>query len=231
MDYFELRDIQAETYATADLPFWLLQQISMKQRDSAILDFGCGFGQNVRAIKQHGFANVCGADVSPQALKHCRESGIEVFDVSAGFDELETSGRRFDFIVTTHVLEHIPKDQVIGVLTKLRHLLSAGGALLVAVPNAQAYTGCYWAYEDFTHHTLYTYGSLLYILRAAGFSNTELLDRHAVAGSKFPRRTVRLAFAALYRLNYGFWKKTLGSPTHISSVDVFTYELKMKARA
>jgi hypothetical protein len=117
------------------------------------------------------------------------------------------------------------------VLTKLRGLLSADGSLLVAVPNAQAYTGCYWAYEDFTHHTLYTYGSLLYILRAAGFSGMELLDRHAVAGSKMFRRSVRLAFGALYRVNYSFWKKILGSPTHISSVDVFTYELKVRASA
>lgn len=230
MEYFELRGVDADVYAAAKLPVWLFEQISGAPATANILDFGCGFGQNVRAIKQHGFANVCGADVSPQALKHCRESGIEVFDVSAGFDELETSGRRFDFIVTTHVLEHIPKDQVIGVLTRLRGLLSADGALLVAVPNAQAYTGCYWAYEDFTHHTLYTSGSLLYILRSAGFSKTELLDRHAVAGSKLLPRAVRLSFAALYRLNYGFWKKTLGSPTHISSVDVFTYELKMKAK-
>jgi 2-polyprenyl-3-methyl-5-hydroxy-6-metoxy-1,4-benzoquinol methylase len=231
VEYFELRGVNADVYATAELPVWLLEQIATAPAAANILDFGCGFGQNVRALKQRGFSNVCGADVSPQALQHCRESGIEIFDVSKGFDELEASGRRFDFIVTTHVLEHIPKDQVIGVLTRLRGLLSADGALLVAVPNAQAYTGCYWAYEDFTHHTLYTTGSLLYILRAAGFSTMELLDRHAVAGSKFPRRTVRLAFAALYRLNYRFWKKVLGSPTHISSVDVFTYELKMKATA
>jgi 2-polyprenyl-3-methyl-5-hydroxy-6-metoxy-1,4-benzoquinol methylase len=231
VEYFELRGVDADVYATAELPVWLFEQISSAPATATILDFGCGFGQNVRAIKRHGFTNVCGADVSPQALKHCRETGIEVFDVSAGFDELEASGRRFDFIVTTHVLEHIPKDQVIGVLTRLRGLLSANGALLVAVPNAQAYTGCYWAYEDFTHHTLYTTGSLLYILRAAGFSNNELLDRHAVAGSRVLRRTVRLAFAALYGLNYRFWKKILGSPTHISSVDVFTYELKMKAKA
>lgn len=231
MEYFELRGVDADIYATAELPVWLFEQISGVAATAKFLDFGCGFGQNVRAIKLHGFANVCGADVSPQALKHCRESGIEVFDVSSGFDELEARGIRFDFIVTTHVLEHIPKDQVVSVLTKLRGLLSDEGALLVAVPNAQAYTGCYWAYEDFTHHTLYTTGSLLYILRAAGFSKMELLDRHAVAGSKVLRRAVRLAFAAMYRLNYGFWKKILGSPTHISSVDVFTYELKMKAKA
>ena len=229
MEYFELRGVDANVYATAELPVWLFEQISLAPATANILDFGCGFGQNVRAMNQKGFVNVCGADVSPQALRHCRASGIEVFDVSAGFNELEASARRFDFIVTTHVLEHIPKDQVIGVLTRLRGLLSADGALLVAVPNAQAYTGCYWAYEDFTHHTLYTTGSLLYVLRAAGFAKTELLDPHAVAGSKTLRRAVRLAFAALYRLNYNFWKKVLGSPTHIASVDVFTYELKMKA--
>ncbi len=229
MDYFELRGVAADVYATAELPAWLFVQLSSAPRTADILDFGCGFGQNVRGIKSHGFTRVCGADVSEQALAHCRASGLEVFDVATGFGELESSGRRFDFIVTTHVLEHIPKDQVIDVLTQLRGLLKSGGQLLIAVPNAQAYTGCYWAYEDFTHHTLYTAGSLLYILRAAGFSNMELLDRHAVVGSSFLRRSVRLMFATLYRWNYEFWKKVLGSPTHISGTDVFTYELKMRA--
>jgi SAM-dependent methyltransferase len=229
VEYFELRGVDADVYATAELPAWLFEQIAAAPTTANILDFGCGFGHNVRAIKQHGFANVCGADVSPQALKHCRESSIEVFDVSAGFDEIDASGRRFDFIVTTHVLEHIPKDQVIGVLKRLCGLLSATGTLLVAVPNAQAYTGCYWAYEDFTHHTLYTTGSLNYVLRAAGFTHIELLDPYAVVGSSLLRRSVRLMFAGVYRLNYNFWKKALGSPTHIASTDVFTYELKMKA--
>jgi 2-polyprenyl-3-methyl-5-hydroxy-6-metoxy-1,4-benzoquinol methylase len=231
VEYFELRGIDADVYANAELPAWLFEQVAAAPPTANILDFGCGFGQNIQAIKKHGFANVCGADVNPHALKHCKAVGIEAFDVSTGFDELIATGKRFDFIVTTHVLEHIPKEQVVGVLTKLRGLLSKNGAILVAVPNAQAYTGCYWAYEDFTHHTLYTTGSLLFVLRAAGFSKIELLDRNAVAGSKFLRRTVRLGFAALYRVNYGFWKKILGSPTHISSIDVFTYELKMRAEA
>ena len=231
MDYFELRDVAPNDYATAELPAWLLGEINQAAKNSNILDFGCGFGQNLRAMKQHGFVNVYGADVSPQALKHCHTSGMHVFDIRQGFGEMENRAERFDFIVSTHVLEHIPKDEVIDVLKKLRGLLSAGGSLLVAVPNAQAYTGCYWAYEDFTHHTLYTTGSLMHILRAAGFSKVKLLDRDALVGSKFLRRAVRSLFALFYRTNYRFWKKILGSPTHISSVDVFTYELKMKATA
>lgn len=41
------------------------------------------------------------------------------------------------------------------------------------MPNAQSNTDCYWAYEDFTHYTLFIAGSLLYVLREAGFTNIE----------------------------------------------------------
>ena len=41
------------------------------------------------------------------------------------------------------------------------------------VKMMQLNTDCYWAYEDFTHYTLFIAGSLLYVLREAGFTNIE----------------------------------------------------------
>ena len=230
MDYFKLRGVDAAAYTSAQLPAWLTRAVQGLEPDANLLDFGCGFGQNIRELKGQGFSCVYGADVNSQALAHCRSVGFDVYDVAGGFKELESSGIKFDAIVTTHVLEHIPKDAVIQTLAVLRGLLKPGGMLLAAVPNAQAYTGCYWAYEDFTHHTLYTHGSLLYILRAAGFSQVDLLDRYAIEGSSKFRGGVRLLLTKLYAYNYIFWKKILGSPTHISSTDVFSYELKVRAR-
>ncbi len=52
------------------------------------------------------------------------------------------------------------------------------------MPNAQSHTGCYWAYEDFTHNTLFTAGSLLYVLKMAGFAHIEIIDKDALVGVK-----------------------------------------------
>lgn len=77
----------------------------------------------------------------------------------------------------SHVLEHLPKDMIIPVLQKIRDsLLNKDGELCIMVPNAMSNTNCYWAYEDFTHNTLFTPGSLLFVLREAGFSDITFLD-------------------------------------------------------
>jgi SAM-dependent methyltransferase len=223
MDYFKLRGIE--------LPSWLSFRLKMLDRKSTILDFGCGFGQNLQRLREFGFADIYGADVNTQALTHCKANGINTFDISAGAEILADAGVKFDLIISTHVLEHIPKNQVIGTVAILRKILNPGGQLIVAVPNAQAFTGAYWAYEDFTHHTLFTSGSLLFVLRAAGFAEPQIIDKRAVEGLAVMPKLVRTIASLLYELKYKFWKKMLASATHVSSVDVYTYEVKASARA
>lgn len=230
-DYFELRDIDAGTYESAELGRWLEDELLNLPKSSSILDFGCGFGQNLRGIKAMGFGDIVGADINPPALRACRTGGLTVFDVSNGIHVLAASHDPFDCIITTHVLEHIPKKEVVSVVSGLRALLKPGGILIVAVPNAQSYTGAYWAYEDFTHETLYTYGSLRYVLKASGFSNVNLIDRDATAGQSIATKLLRRLFFRLHGMRYSFWKRALASPTHITGTDVFTYEIKMLARA
>ncbi|MGC9101323.1 MAG: hypothetical protein ACP5HC_08750 [Caldisericum sp.] len=43
------------------------------------------------------------------------------------------------------------------------------------VRNVQSNTGAYWAYEDFSHFTLFTSGSIYYVLKMAGFD--EIMKR------------------------------------------------------
>ncbi|MBL0306338.1 MAG: hypothetical protein IPQ25_09965 [Chitinophagaceae bacterium] len=77
----------------------------------------------------------------------------------------------------SHVLEHIEKEKIIDTLIHIRkNLLKKGGVFLLMVPNAQSYTGAYWRYEDFTHNIMFTAGSCIYVLKAAGFENIEFID-------------------------------------------------------
>lgn len=137
---------------------------------------------------------------------------------------------KFDLIITTHVLEHIPKDKVIEVLTHFKkHVLKENGKIFVAVPNAQSHTGCYWAYEDFTHHTLFTAGSLIYVLKMAGFDNVKIIDKDAMAGSNGIKRLIRKLFLRIYAAKLKFWNRMTNSAFHAPSPQVFSYEVKVLA--
>jgi SAM-dependent methyltransferase len=229
-DYFALRNVEAKSYEGLALPAYLTKVLTDTDKD--ILDFGCGFGQMISVLKKNGFSSVEGADINSAAISHLRDRQIIVHDLKLEIDFNDKHAGSYDFVIMSHVLEHFPKGDVINQLRQIRKLLKSGGALIVMVPNAQSNTGCYWAYEDFTHHLLFTSGSLYYVLKAAGFSSVEFIDIDCTAGTtSILKRVARLFLLSLYRWNLGFWNKVTGSAYHAPSPQIFSYEIKALARA
>lgn len=199
-------------------------------RNSRILDIGCGPGALLSALRNEGYANLTGIDLSGEAVRSCAQKGFavercDIRDYVAGHE-----GAAFDFIVMGHVLEHLPKDGIIETVSSIRsRLLQPRGGLFVVVPNAQSNTGCYWAYEDFTHSTLFTAGSLQYVLKAAGFEKVEFLDTDGTSSLNPARKAVVKALLALYSLKKDFWNKVTSSSYHRPSPRIFSYEVKALA--
>jgi hypothetical protein len=155
-----------------------------------------------------------------------------VHDLTSETDFYDKNAGSYDFVIMSHVLEHFPRNEVINQLRLVRKVIKVGGVLIVMVPNAQSNTGCYWAYEDFTHHLLFTSGSLYYVLKASGFSSVEFIDTDCTAGiTSLFKRAARRILLRLYRWNLGFWNKVTGSAYHAPSPQIFSYEIKALARA
>jgi 2-polyprenyl-3-methyl-5-hydroxy-6-metoxy-1,4-benzoquinol methylase len=218
--------VSADSTLHYTIPAYLEPSLPV-DRSARIFDFGCGFGQFVSALGGRGYRAAVGYDIEPTAIAHCKSHGIAVID---GNEIALASLGEFDFIFSSHVLEHLPKADVVATLETLRSMLKAGGALFVCVPNAQSNTGSYWAYEDFTHHTLFTSGSLYYVLSKAGFAQIEFVDADCTAGMRPRRRWLKRRLLALYTANYRFWNRVTGSATHPPSPEIFSYEIKAIAR-
>jgi len=226
-NYFELRKVVSTDYDNFFLPAWLKCELSDK--NSSILDFGCGYGQILSALQLEGYSNVYGADIERNAIDFCKKKdlNVKVLDVTGSENPFL---ERFDVIILSHVIEHLEKSSIIGVLSQIRNsFLKKGGKLLIAVPNAQSNTGCYWAYEDWTHTTLFTSGSIYYVLKSAGFDQVEFLDIDCMAGQKSIVRALRKFFLFFYKLKNGFWNKVTKSSFHRPSPIIYSYEIKVKA--
>ncbi|RDU65572.1 hypothetical protein [Helicobacter sp. MIT 14-3879] len=56
MDYFEARGVDVSMYEKAKLPAYFNEVLENLDFNARILDFGCGFGQHLEAIKNCNFA-------------------------------------------------------------------------------------------------------------------------------------------------------------------------------
>jgi 2-polyprenyl-3-methyl-5-hydroxy-6-metoxy-1,4-benzoquinol methylase len=110
----------------------------------SFLDVGCGMGANLLAAQRLGF-EVLGFEPSKD---HARVA-IDHFAlpvITEYFSPDRTGGRKFDFIMLSHVIEHIfdPKKFI----SDLVGILKPGGALVVVTPNSDSLiarvTGAQW---------------------------------------------------------------------------------------
>ena len=228
VSYAEARNLEPTDISSATLPPWFSCFLP-SDKSSRILDIGCGHGAMLAGFRRAGYDNAQGVEIDKESVEFCRTHGLEVNSIDILSDDALNLGQ-FDLIIMSHVLEHFPKDRIINLLVQVRKLLKPGAVFYVGVPNAQSNTGAYWAYEDFTHHTLFTSGSLFYVAKIAGFGNIEFLDIDCTAGVRPHIALFRSGLLALYRANYKFWNSVTRSRFHSTVPEIFSYEIKALLR-
>jgi hypothetical protein len=76
-------------------------------------------------------------------------------------------------VFLSHVIEHIPKQEAVIFLEKIKGSLAEDGVLAIITPSIQNifYLGLFW---DFTHVNFFTERSLYQLCEAANFKNIKL---------------------------------------------------------
>jgi SAM-dependent methyltransferase len=226
--YFRNRGIDPAYYLSFQLPVWLKDELP-SEKNSRILDIGCGFGQMLLRLRDAGYKEIAGIDIGTESVDFCRSQGLKVDKIDSIEAFAENHQKSYDLILMSHVLEHIPKDQTISTLSAIRSMLSDVGHFIVMVPNAQSATGVYWRYEDFTHHLLFTAGSLRYALLSAGFEKIEFPDQKCLKGLSTFGKIKRHLMLQLYEWKVNFWNRATASSFHKPSPRIFSFEVKAKA--
>ena len=118
--YFAYQNKNADAAARLDL-FKFSPYIS--SRDS-VLDFGCGGGWILRALKP---ARGVGVEINPAARSVCKAHGTQVYP---SLDAVPDAA--FSRIISHHCLEHVPYP--IETLKALRQCLEDDGRLILVLP-------------------------------------------------------------------------------------------------
>jgi len=147
--FYESEDYQPFLSTQSGLTFWdriyltvrsftlagKRRKISKLKSSGSILDMGCGTGEFLHEMQQHGW-RVEGLEMEKKAAEFARTE----YNLSVRTQELQDCDfpdKSFDVITLWHVLEHLyePKES----LKKMRNLLKDDGFILIAVPNISSF--------------------------------------------------------------------------------------------
>ncbi len=111
-----------DDYYTARAKIALTKFFSGIDKSKKILDYGCGLGQNIFYLP-----NAVGYDISKYGVSLCREKGL---NATNDLEDLENES--FDYVFTSHVLEHHPYPK--QMIEEMRGKLKKGSDLLLVIP-------------------------------------------------------------------------------------------------
>jgi ubiquinone/menaquinone biosynthesis C-methylase UbiE len=149
------------------------------QPGESVLDVGCGTGTLAILAKRQGgpAGEVCGIDASPEMLdrarKKAKRAGVEVSFQNAFAQSLPYADARFDVVLSTVMLHHLPKPARAALAAEVRRVLKPGGRVLAidfggAAPARKSLL-------DHVHrrHGRIDFSEMIALFRDAGLSDVE----------------------------------------------------------
>lgn len=111
--------------------------------DLWVLDAGCGDGFWLETLRNLGFYNLIGVDLSYPLLKRAKDKGLNV--IQCNIESLDFQ-QKFDIILICDVLEHLPEPY--KAISRLCNLLNKSGILYLIIP---IYDSLYNRFKRFSH--------------------------------------------------------------------------------
>lgn len=172
-----------------------------ENKQARILEIGCGMGNFLLFLGQEGYENFLGVDIAPEAIRYCLDKGISKVKFIKDLMEFLSTAPQFDLIVLNDVIEHLSKDEIVNIFSKIGEKLTVGGQVIVKTGNMSSMAGLRIRYNDFTHTAGFTEYSLKQVLFFAGFRQT------LVAPFVFPRNSVTRVIRFLaQKIAHAIWK-------------------------
>ena len=149
----------------------LIRDTFPHDRNSAILDLGCGWGGLIHLARQEGYQNIRGVDRSEEqvaAAKNLSIDGVERGDAIEALAKEKIAA--IDCLVTFDLIEHFNRNELISLVDEAHRVLNDNGCWIIHTPNAESPFGMRIRYGDLTHELAFTQSSLSQLLLSSGFS-------------------------------------------------------------
>ena len=144
------------------------------QKETKILDVGCGSGELIEALSAFGYKNVSGVD---PYVDHDINSGG--WSIKKAFITDLDNADKYDVIMLHHSFEHMANPE--EVLQKIQKLLSPDGICIIRIPVCDSYAFEYyrenWVQLDAPRHVfLHTNKSIDFLAKKAGLKVDNIIN-------------------------------------------------------
>jgi SAM-dependent methyltransferase len=114
--------------------------------ESKMLDVGCGYGRNLRALREFGF-EATGVEINTAIAGAVRAEGFKCIEPH----EFESDSSEWDAILFSHIIEHFEPVALLQMMDNYLSKLKAGGVVVIASPLPNK---AFW--DNFDHIKPYT---------------------------------------------------------------------------
>ena len=161
-----------------------LREADIGSPERPVLDLGCGRGEWLELLEEAGFHGV-GVDIHPGMVKICAERDLNVIQKDAIQYLRETEADSLGAVTCFHLLEHLPPELILSLLSAGYRCLKKDGLLIIETPNPEnPYVGSCGIHLDPTHNRPLPWQLLSFLLERLGFNTPELLRLNPVSGAE-----------------------------------------------
>ena len=116
-------------------------------KQAAVLDIGCAFGGLLNILREMGFKNVAGLEISTQNVSYAREElGLDVYQGGLGMNCILNN--KYDVVILSGVLEHL--FNIHDCIKEIKEYLKSDGKLFIIVPDLDDFANHDDLYQEFS---------------------------------------------------------------------------------
>lgn len=178
--------IKPSSFLDNEIARYYLEQyksILPEDKSSKILDIGVGEGWFSSICFQLGYEHIELADYGCSSkfldIKTDLQSIKDLHDVKTSIKDLLQQDKfieRYDYIHMSHVIEHIPKYDLIETMDSLNKTLTDKGTLLIRTPNLLGPNAFYSLYCTAGHEYGFVPSNLCQFFEVSNFKNIQIHD-------------------------------------------------------
>src|SRR5262249_52682616 len=154
----------------------VLNQHAIGTAAMPVLDVGCGRGEWLEVLKEHGL-EASGIDSNRVLANRCREQGLAVVEADLLEYLPDVADGTFGAVTGFHIVEHLPLEELAEFLDQTVRILKPVGLVIFETPNPQnVLVGSCNFYFDLTHRNPIPSQVLSFLLESRGFLDVQVMN-------------------------------------------------------